>query len=195
MTAEEFSQSVRDWLETARHPKTGKRYTQMIYQPMLELMNYLKENDFKVFIVSGGGIDFVRVFSEGVYGIPTERVVGSSLEAIYEIRDGRPVIIKVGKIDLIDDKQGKPVGIHRYIGKRPVIAVGNSDGDYEMLEYTTSGVGSRLGMLIHHDDSVREWAYDRNSSIGKLDRGLDEGPKRGWNIISMKQDWVTIYPK
>lgn len=193
-SAEEFEQSARDWLATARHPTTGKPFTSMIYQPMLELINYLKQNDFKVFIVSGGGIDFLRVFSEDVYGIPRERVVGSSINAKYEVRGGRPVIMKLPSIDLIDDHEGKPVGIHRYIGRRPILAMGNSDGDFEMLQYTTGGDGLRMGLLVHHDDAEREWAYDRESSIGRLDRGLDEAPKRGWKIVSMKDDWNAIYP-
>ena len=194
MTAEEFSKSVSDWLSTARHPKTGKAYTAMVYQPMLELLDYLRANDFKVFIVSGGGIDFVRVFSEEIYGIPPERVVGSSIDANYEIRDGKPVIVKLPEIDLIDDKAGKPVGIHRYIGRRPILAVGNSDGDFQMLEWTTAGDETRLGIILHHTDADREWAYDRDSHIGKLDRGLDEAPERKWKLIDMKKDWKQIYP-
>ena len=194
MTADEFNQSAKAWLADARHPTTGKPLTSMVFQPMLELINYLKANEFKVFIVSGGGIDFVRVFSEEVYGIPPERVIGSSIAAAYEVRDGEPVIVKKPSIDLIDDHEGKPVGIHRYIGRRPILAVGNSDGDFEMLEYTTAGSGPRLGVIVHHDDSEREWAYDRKSPIGRLVRGLDEGPKRGWKIISMKNDWKTIHP-
>ena len=194
LTAEEFSKSVKEWLSTARHPKTGKRYTAMVYQPMLELLDYLRANDFKIFIVSGGGIDFVRVFSEEVYGIPPERVVGSSIKAKYEVRDGKPVIVKLPEIDLIDDKAGKPVGIHRYIGSRPILAIGNSDGDFEMLEWTTTGDGPRLGMILHHTDADREWAYDRDSHIGKLDRGLNESSGRNWNLIDMKKEWKNIYP-
>ena len=194
MTTEEFSKSVSNWLSTARHPKTGKAYTSMVYQPMLELLDYLRANDFKVFIVSGGGIDFVRVFSEEIYDIPPERVVGSSIDAKYEIRDGKPVIVKLPEIDLIDDKAGKPVGIHRYIGQRPVLAIGNSDGDFQMLEWTTAGDGPRLGMILHHTDADREWAYDRSSHIGKLDRGLDEAAERNWKLIDMKKDWKQIYP-
>ncbi len=193
-TADEFSQSVASWLKKARHPKSGKLYTSMVFQPMLELLDYLGANAFKIFIVSGGGIDFVRVFSEDIYGIPPERVIGSSIEAKYELRNGTPVIVKMPEIDLIDDKAGKPVGIHRYIGQRPILAVGNSDGDFEMLEYTTAGAGPRLGVIIHHDDAEREWAYDRDSHIGGLARGLDEGPGRGWNIVSIKNDWKNVYP-
>jgi len=194
LTAAEFSISVENWLDGARHPKSGKPFTSMVFQPMLELIDYLRQNDFKIFIVSGGGIDFVRVFSEDVYGIPPERVVGSSLEAKYEVRDGTPVIVKIPEIDLINDKEGKPVGIHRYIGRRPVIAVGNSDGDYAMLQYTTSGSGARLGLIVRHTDAEREWAYDRDSHIGRLDRGLDDADKNGWIIIDMKSDWKRIYP-
>lgn len=194
VTASEFSESVADWLASARHPDSGKPYTAMVYKPMLELLDYLRDNDFKVFIVSGGGIDFLRVFAEEVYGVPPEQVVGSSLEAKYEIRNGLPVIVKQAEVDFIDDKAGKPVGIHRYIGRRPILAVGNSDGDFEMLEWTSAGEGPSLAMIVHHDDAKREWAYDRESHIGRLVRGLDEGPQRGWKIISMKNDWNLIYP-
>ena len=188
VTASEFSESVADWLASARHSGSGKPYTAMVYKPMLELLDYLRDSDFKVFIVSGGGIDFLRVFAEEVYGIPPEQVVGSSLKAKYEIRNGFPVIVKQAEVDFIDDKAGKPVGIHRYIGRRPVLAVGNSDGDFEMLEWTSAGEGPSLAMIVHHDDAKREWAYDRESHIGRLVRGLDEGPQRGWKIISMKND-------
>ena len=194
VTASEFSESVADWLASARHPDSGKPYTAMVYKPMLELLDYLRDNDFKVFIVSGGGIDFLRVFAEEVYGVPPEQVVGSSLKAKYEIRNGLPVIVKQAEVDFIDDKAGKPVGIHRYIGRRPILAVGNSDGDFEMLEWTSAGEGPSLAMIVHHDDAKREWAYDRESHIGRLVRGLDEGPQRGWKIISMKNDWNLIYP-
>lgn len=194
VTVSEFSESVSRWLETARHPESGKPYTAMVFQPMLELLDFLRANDFKVYIVSGGGIDFLRVFAEEVYGVPPEQVIGSSIKAKYEIRDGIPVIVKQPEIDFIDDKAGKPVGINRYIGRRPVLAVGNSDGDFEMLEWTAGGDGPRLAMLVHHDDDTREWAYDRESHIGRLGRGLDEGPQRGWKIISMKNDWSRIYP-
>ena len=194
VTASEFSESVADWLASARHSGSGKPYTAMVYKPMLELLDYLRDNDFKVFIVSGGGIDFLRVFAEEVYGVPPEQVVGSSLKAKYEIRNGLPVIVKQAEVDFIDDKAGKPVGIHRYIGRRPILAVGNSDGDFEMLEWTSAGEGPSLAMIVHHDDAKREWAYDRESHIGRLVRGLDEGPQRGWKIISMKNDWNLIYP-
>jgi len=193
MTAEEFRETVSEWLTTAKHPETGRLFTSMTYQPMLELLEYLRANGFRTFIVSGGGIDFIRVFSEQAYGIPPEQVVGTSLNAKYEVRDGKPVVVKTAEIDLVDDKAGKPVGIHRQIGRRPVLAVGNSDGDFEMLEYTTSGPGPRLGVLIHHTDGEREFAYDRDSRVGRLVRGLDEAEKRNWVVVDMKDDWSTIY--
>lgn len=194
MTSEEFAAAVRKWLDTARHPQTGRRYDKMVYQPMLELLDFLRANDFKTFIVSGGGIDFLRVFAEESYGIPPEQVVGSSLMAKYEVRNGRPAIVKLSEIAFIDDKAGKPVGIHQFIGRRPVFAAGNSDGDFEMLEWTTAGDGPRFALLIHHDDAKREWAYDRDSHIGRLTRGLDEADQRGWTVVSMKDDWSTVHP-
>ena len=194
MTTEEFEKSVTDWLATAKHPTTGKAFTEMVYQPMLELLTYLRANGFKTFIVSGGGIEFMRPWTEKVYGIPPEQVVGSSGGLKYELRDGSPVIVKTPELVLNDDKEGKPVGIQRHIGRRPIAAFGNSDGDFQMLEWTTSGKGARLGMIVHHTDAEREVAYDRESHVGKLDKGLDEAPKRGWTIIDMKTDWKTIYP-
>jgi phosphoglycolate phosphatase-like HAD superfamily hydrolase len=194
LTDEEFRKVVGDWLATAKHPKTGMAYNAMVFQPMLELLAYLRAEGFKTFIVSGGGIDFLRVFAEKTYGIPPEQVVGSSIKAGYEVRNGKPVIVKLPEMNFIDDKEGKPVGIHQHIGRRPIFAAGNSDGDFQMLEWTTAGEGARFGMLVHHDDGDREFAYDRESHIGKLDRGLDEGPKRGWTIVSMKADWKSIYP-
>ncbi len=194
MTTEEFDATVRDWLTTAKHPKTGRPYTEMVYQPMLELLAYLRANGFKTFIVSGGGIEFMRPWTEAVYGIPPEQVVGSSIRTTYEVRDGRPVLVRLPEIDFIDDKEGKPVGIQQQVGRRPVLAVGNSDGDFRMLEWTTAGDGPRLGVLIHHDDAAREWAYDRESGVGRLARGLDEGPRRGWVIVSMKDDWAQVFP-
>lgn len=194
LTADEFSSTISDWLTTSKHPKTGLRYHQMVYQPMLELLAYLRANDFKTFIVSGGGIDFMRVFAEETYGIPPEQVIGSSIKAKYELRDGKPVIAKIPELDFIDDKAGKPVGIYQHIGRRPIFAAGNSDGDFEMLEWTTSGDGARFGLYVHHTDAEREWAYDRESHVGQLARGLDEAPKRGWTVIDMKNDWKTIYP-
>ena len=194
MTTEEFARTVQDWLATARHPVTGRPYTGMVYQPMLELLAYLRANGFQTFIVSGGGIEFMRPWTERVYGIPPEQVVGSSIRMKYELRDGEPVLVRLPEIDFIDDKAGKPVGIQKHIGRRPILAFGNSDGDFEMLEWTTSGEGPRLGVIVHHDDAGREYAYDRKSHIGRLDRGLDEAGRRGWVLVSMKDDWRTIYP-
>ena len=194
MTTEEFEKSVTDWLATAKHPKTGKPFTEMVYQPMLELLAYLRANGFKTFIVSGGGIEFMRPWTERVYGIPPEQVVGTSGGLKYELRDGNPVLVKLPELVLNDDKEGKPIGIQRHIGRRPIAAFGNSDGDFQMLEWTTSGKGARLGMIIHHTDAEREVAYDRKSHIGKLDRGLDEAAAKGWSVVSMKDDWKTIFP-
>jgi hypothetical protein len=166
----------------------------MVYQPMLELLAYLRANGFKTFIVSGGGVEFMRPWVERVYGIPPEQVVGSSIETRYEIRDGAPVLVRLPEIAFVDDKEGKPVGIQSHIGRRPLAAFGNSDGDFQMLEWTTAGPGVRLGLIVHHDDAEREWAYDRTSRVGRLERGLDEGPKRGWVVVSMKSDWKRIHP-
>ena len=193
-TTEQFSAIVRDWLAKARHPQTGRPYTEMVYQPMLEVLRYLRVNGYKTFIVSGGGIEFLRVFAEEVYGVPPEQVVGSSIALKYEMVGGKPALVSQAKVNFIDDKAGKPVGIQQHIGRRPVLAFGNSDGDFQMLEWTTAGSGARLGLLVHHDDAAREFAYDRQSSIGRLDRGLDEGPKRGWVIVSMEKDWRRVYP-
>jgi phosphoglycolate phosphatase-like HAD superfamily hydrolase len=193
-TTEEFATIVQDWLATARHPVTGRPYTGMVYQPMLEVLAYLRANGFKTFIVSGGGIEFMRPWTERVYGIPPEQVVGSSIKTKYELRDGRPVLVRLPELNFIDDKAGKPVGIQQHIGRRPIMAFGNSDGDFEMLEWTTTGAGPRLGVIVHHDDAGREVAYDRKSHIGGLDRGLDEAGRRGWVLISMKDDWRMIYP-
>lgn len=195
MTSDEFEKIVSDWITTAKHPKTGKLYTQMVYQPMLEMLTYLRANGFKTFIVSGGGIEFMRPWAEKVYGVPPEQVVGSSIKTKYEVRDGKPVIVRLPDLNFIDDKEGKPIGIQQHIGRRPVMAFGNSDGDFQMLEWTTSGKGPRFGLIVRHDDAEREWAYDRESHIGKLARGLDEGPQRGWTIVSMKSDWKTIHPE
>jgi phosphoserine phosphatase len=195
MTTDEFEKIVRDWIATARHPQTGKPYTAMVYQPMLELLAYLRANGFKTFIVSGGGIEFMRPWAEKVYGIPPEQIIGSSIKTKYEVRDGKPVIVRLPDLNFIDDKAGKPVGIQQHIGRRPVMAFGNSDGDFQMLEWTTSGQGARFGMLIHHDDAEREWAYDRESHIGKLDKGLDAAETKDWTVASMKDDWKAIYPR
>ncbi len=194
LTTEEFAAVVRDWVATARHPTLKRPYTELVYQPMLEVLSYLRANGFKTYIVSGGGVEFMRVFAEQVYGVPPEQVIGSSIATEYEVRNGKPVIVRQPKIDFIDDKAGKPVAINKFIGRRPIAAFGNSDGDFQMLEWTTGGSGPRLAVIVHHDDAVREFAYDRGSHIGKLERGLDEGPRRGWTIVSMKDDWKTLYP-
>lgn len=195
MTEDQFSKAVGDWLATAKHPDTGRAYNQMIYQPMVELLDYLRANGYKTFIVSGGGIDFLRVWAEEAYGIPPYQIVGSSIKAKFEEVDGKFQVVKIPELNFIDDKAGKPVGIHQHIGKKPVIAVGNSDGDFEMIQYTTEADGPRLGIYIHHTDSVREYAYDSLSHIGNLKRGLIEGPSRGWVIVDMAKDWSIIYPK
>jgi phosphoserine phosphatase len=193
MTTEEFERTVRDWLATARHPKFKRAYTDLVYQPMLELLSYLRANDFKTYIVSGGGIEFVRTFSEERYGIPPEQVIGSSIVTKFEVREDRPVLVRQPKLDFIDDHEGKPVGINKFIGRRPIAAFGNSDGDFQMLEWVTAGPGLRFGLIIHHDDAEREFAYDRASAAGKLDRGLLEAPKRGWTLVSMKKDWKRVF--
>jgi hypothetical protein len=200
MTAEAFSDSVRDWLATARHPQTGRAYEEMVFQPMLELLDYLRANEFRTYIVSGGGIDFMRVFAEKTYGIPPEQVVGSSVAAKFEMRDGVPTIVKLPEGLFIDDKAGKPVGIYQHIGRRPIFAAGNSDGDLQMLQYTTvprsqQDSSLRFGLIIHHTDAEREWAYDRESPIGRLDQALDEAAQRGWTVVDMKRDWARIYPQ
>ena len=194
MTTEEFEQIVKDWLATARHPKTKRPYTEMVYQPMLELLAYLRANGFKTFILSAGGIEFMRPWTEAVYGVPPEQVIGSSIKTKFEKRYGKPVLVRLPEVFFIDDGDGKPVAIQKFIGRRPILAFGNSDGDFEMLEWTTSGSGSRLGLIVHHDDGEREFAYDRRSPFGKLDHCLDEAPKRGWTVVSMKHDWKTIFP-
>jgi len=194
MTTDEFEKAVTDWISTAKHPKTGKPFNEMVYQPMLELLAYLRANGFKTFIVSGGGIEFMRPWVEKTYGIPPEQVVGSSGGLKYELRDGMPVLVKLPEIVLNDDNVGKPVGIQRHIGRRPIAAFGNSDGDFQMIEWTTAGKGARFGLIVHHTDAEREVAYDRESHIGKLDKGLDAAKERGWTVVSMKDDWAKIYP-
>jgi phosphoserine phosphatase len=194
MTTEEFEGIVNEWLDTARHPTTGQAYNAMVYQPMLEMLDYLRANNFKVFIVSGGGLEFMRPWTEAVYGIPPDQVVGSSIETRYDLREGKPVLIREPELHFIDDKETKPVAINRFIGQRPILAFGNSDGDFQMLEWTTAGAGKRLGLLVHHTDAEREWAYDRQSSEGRLDRGLDEAEKNGWVVVDMARDWRVIYP-
>ncbi|MBO9474673.1 haloacid dehalogenase-like hydrolase [Shimia sp. R10_1] len=191
----QFQQDVTAWLEEARHPKTGLRYDEMTYQPMLELLRYLRDEGFATYIVSGGGIQFMRVFAEDAYGIPPNQVIGSSITSTYEVVDGVPVIMKGAELFFNDDKAGKPIGIMHHIGKQPILAGGNSDGDFEMLEFSTSGEGARLGLYVHHTDAEREWAYDREGHIGVLNRGLDEGPDRGWLIVDMAQDWSKVFAK
>ncbi len=195
-TTEEFNSIVKDWIATARHPRFNQPYTEMVFQPMVELLAYLRSNGYKTYIVSGGGIDFMRPWTESVYGIPPEQVIGSSLKLKYEMRDDGPVVYRLPEVNFINDKAGKPVGIEQHIGRRPVFTAGNSDGDYEMLQWTSTATGyPRFGMLVHHTDEVREWAYDRTSHIGKLDKGLNDAPKYNWLIVDMKQDWKTIYPQ
>jgi phosphoserine phosphatase len=193
-TTEEFEQIVKDWIGTARHPKTGKLYTEMVYQPNLEVLAYLRANGFKTFIISGGGIEFMRPWAERVYGIPPEQVVGSSVQTKFELRDGEPVLVRLPEVNFNDDKGGKPVGINRHIGRRPVMAFGNSDGDLQMLQYTCAGGGARFCLYVHHDDAEREYAYDRQDGLAKLDKGLDEAAAKGWTVASMKDDWKTIFP-
>lgn len=193
MTAEEFEQTVKDWLETARHPDKGQPFTRMTYQPMLELLDYLRNNGFKTFIVSGGGVEFMRAFAEQTYGIPPEQVIGSTGEQKFEIRNGEPVLIKLPAVDFVDDKEGKPVAIQRIIGRRPIAAFGNSDGDLQMLQWTCAGDGARLCLYVRHTDAAREWAYDRDSRIGQLDKGLDAAHANGWTVADMKRDWKRVF--
>ena len=194
MTTEEFEKIVLDWLATAKHPKTGRLYTEMVFQPMLEVLAYLRANGFKTFIVSGGGIEFMRPWTERVYGIPPEQVIGSSIKTKFEMRDGQPVLVRLPQLNFVDDKEGKPVGIQIHIGRRPIAAFGNSDGDLQMLQWTAAGKGARFCLYVHHTDAEREWAYDRQSSIGRLDQGLDEATAKGWTVVDMKNDWKRIWP-
>jgi phosphoserine phosphatase len=194
MTTAEFDSIVGDWLATARHPRFNQPYTAVIYQPMLELLRYLRASGFRTYIVSGGGVDFMRVWTERVYGVPPEQVVGSYIATRFEMRDGGPVLVREPKLDFIDDKAGKPVGIHRFIGRRPALAFGNSDGDLQMLQWTAAGGGPRFIGLVHHTDAEREWAYDRESHIGRLDRALDEATAKGWTVVDMKRDWNVMFP-
>lgn len=193
-TTVEFEQIVKDWIATAKHPQSGKRYTEMIYQPMFEVLAYLRANGFKTFIVSGGGIEFMRPWTEQVYGIPPEQVVGSSVKTMFELRDGKPVLVRLPEVNFNDDKGGKPVGINRHIGRLPIAAFGNSDGDLQMLQYTCAGSGAHFCLYVHHDDTRREYAYDRHDGMARLDKGLDEAAAKDWTVVSMKDDWKTIYP-
>ncbi len=194
MSVEDFHKLVLDWLATAQHPRFKRPYTECVYQPMLELMAYLRANGFKTFIVSGGGIEFMRPWTEKVYGIPPEQVVGSSIKTKFEMANGKPELMRLPELNFIDDKEGKPVGIGQYIGRRPIAAFGNSDGDLQMLQYTAGGEGARLMLLVHHTDADREYAYDRTSSFGKLDKALDEANAKGWTVVDMKTDWKVIFP-
>lgn len=199
ISTDEFEQIVLDWIATAKHPKSGLLYTDMVFQPMLELLAYLRVNGFKTFIVSGGGVEFMRPWTERVYGIPPEQVIGSSAKLKFEIKEGVPTLIKLPAVAFIDDKEGKPLGIQSQIGRRPIFAAGNSDGDLQMLQFTTMSRGAtdvtlRMAIIVHHTDGVREFAYDRNSSIGKLDKALDEAQQRGWTLVDVKKDWNRIYP-
>jgi phosphoglycolate phosphatase-like HAD superfamily hydrolase len=194
MTTTEFDAIVNDWFATARHATTERRYTEMVYQPMLELLAYLRANGFKTYIVSGGGIEFMRTFAERVYGIPPEQVIGSSIKTTFEMRDGKPVLVRLPELNFNDDKGGKPVGINQHIGRRPIAAFGNSDGDLQMLQWTSAGSGPRFCLFVHHTDADREWAYDRQSAVGRFDKGLDEARARGWTVVDMKADWLTVFP-
>jgi len=192
MTSGEFEKIVSEWVTTAKHPKTGRLFTEMVYQPMLELLAYLRANGFKTFIVSGGGVEFMRPWTERVYGIPPEQVIGSSIKTKFELRDGKPVLVRLPEINFVDDGPGKPVGIQMQIGRRPIAAFGNSDGDLQMLQWTAAGPGQRLCLYVHHTDTNREWAYDR-ASIGGLEKGLDEARARGWTVVDMKADWKRVF--
>ncbi len=194
MSVDDFSAIVRAWIASARHPRFDRPYTDLVYQPMLELLAYLRANGFKTFIVSGGGIDFMRPWAPAAYGIPPEQIVGSSGKTKWQLIGDRPSIMKLPEVDFIDDGPGKPLGIQRFIGRRPVFAAGNSDGDLEMLQWTTLDSGPRFALIVHHTDAVREWAYDRDSLVGRLDKALDEAPKCGWLVVDMKTDWKVIYP-
>lgn len=194
VSVDDFQADVSAWLETAKHPTTDMAFDDMIYQPMLELLSYLRDEQFTTYIVSGGGVHFIRAFAQDAYNIPPEQVIGSALKSSYQIVDGVPTIVKEPGIAFIDDKEGKPVGIDSKIGKRPILAGGNSDGDFAMLEWTTAGAGPRLGLIVHHTDSEREFAYDREGPVGKLNRGLDEGPDMGWLIVDMASDWSRVWP-
>jgi phosphoserine phosphatase len=194
MTSDEFAGIVSDWLATARHPRFKRPYTDLVYQPMLELLAYLRANGFKTFIVSGGGIEFMRPWTARIYGVPPEQVVGSSIKTKFEMRDGRPTLFRLPQINFIDDKTGKPIGINEHIGRRPIAAFGNSDGDLEMLQWTTMGGGVRFGLIVHHTDAEREYAYDRKSSFGHLDKALDAATLNKWTVVDMKNDWKRIFP-
>jgi len=193
-TTEEFQAIVQDWLDNAKHPRFQRPYHELVYQPMVELLAYLRANGFKTFIVSGGGIEFMRLWAEKAYGIPPEQVVGSSIVTKFEMRDGKPVLVRLPQLNFLDDKAGKPVAINQHIGRRPIAAFGNSDGDLQMLEWAKGGGGVRFALIVHHTDAEREWAYDRTSSIGRLDKALDDAQAMGWTVVDMKNDWKKIFP-
>jgi len=194
VTTEQFQRIVKEWLATAKHPRFNRPFTDLVYQPILELLAYLREKGFKTYIVSGGGVEFMRPWTEKVYGIPPEHVVGSSIKLKFEMRDGKPVLMRLPEIDFVDDGPGKPVGIQKFIGRRPIAAFGNSDGDHQMLQWTAAGEGPRFMLIVHHTDAEREWAYDRQSPIGRLDKALDEAERRGWTLVDMKNDWKRVFP-
>lgn len=193
VTTEAYAKTVADWIASARHPRFQRPYTELVYQPMLELLALLRANGFKTYIVSGGGIEFMRVWTDRVYGVPPEQVIGSSIVTRFEIENGEPVLVREDKIDFIDDKAGKPVGINKFIGRRPIFAFGNSDGDLQMLQWTAAGDGPRFMGIVHHTDAAREWAYDRNSAVGRLDKALDEAHAKGWTVVDMKRDWKRVF--
>ena len=193
MTEAEFRDTVLTWLNTARHPRFGQPYNALIYQPMLEVLAYLRANGFKSYITSGGGIAFMRPWAPQAYGMSPEQIIGSSIKTKLEMRDGKPVLVRLPEIDFIDDKAEKPVGINKFIGRRPIAAFGNSDGDLQMLQWTTAGEGERFGLIVHHTDAERKWAYDRKSGIGRLDKALDEAKAKGWTVVDMKRDWKTVF--
>jgi phosphoserine phosphatase len=195
MTAEEFEQEASQWLATTKHPKFDRLYTECVYQPQLELLAYLRANGFKTFICSGGGKAFMRPITEEAYGIPPEQVVGSSIVAEFQVKDGKAALVRTPKINFVNDKEGKPVGIYQQIGRRPILAFGNSDADMQMIEYTMAGEGRRMGLFVHHTDADREFAYDRKSHVGALDKALDQADAEGWIIVDMKKDWKTVFPE
>ena len=194
MTTEDFTRVVEEWITAARHPQTTRLYTGMVYQPMLEVLDHFRANGFKAYIVSGGGVEFMRTWAERVYGIPPEQVIGSSGKLKFEMRDGQPALVKLAEIDLLDDREGKPVGIHSRIGRRPIAAFGNSDGDLQMLQWTMGGDGPRFALFVHHDDAAREYAYDRADTLQRFDRGWDEAIAKGWTVVSMQKDWNRVFP-
>jgi haloacid dehalogenase-like hydrolase len=194
MTTDEFTKIVTDWLATARHPRFNQPYTALVYQPMLELLGYLRANGFETYIVSGGGVEFMRPWTDKIYGVRPEQVVGSSIKTKFEIRNGQPTLVRLPELDFIDDKGGKPVGINQYVARRPIAAFGNSDGDLEMLQWTTMSSGLRFGLIVHHTDAEREYAYDRKSDFGRLDKALDAAAANHWTVVDMKRDWKVIFP-